>query len=153
MRVIFLDVDGVLITGKLGWNKPDPECVAALNRIIQQADAHIVVSSCWRVGRSVIELRELLSSWGVVGKVIDRTAESQEQRGHEIGKWLLARNKERGDVESFVILDDDQDMTDFMNQLVQTDPQVGLCDEHVKAAGNLLRGAAGNSSTQGPSHD
>lgn len=138
MKVIFLDVDGVLITGKLGWNKPDPECVSALNRLIEKTGAHIVVSSCWRIGREVIELRELLASWGVIGKVIDRTKEFQEQRGYEIGDWLMERDKHRGDVEGFVILDDDADMAGLKNKLVQTDFRTGLQDIHITKATEIL---------------
>lgn len=129
LKIIFLDVDGVLINNKnkKRWDEPDPECVAQLNRVIEATGASIVLSSCWRVGRSVVECRELLAGWGVTGKVIDRTPELHLERGCEIAAWLAAYPR---DVESFVIIDDDKDMVNLLYALVQTDFREGLTPLH-----------------------
>ena len=57
MKVIFLDIDGVLINKASLLNVessyvPDEKCVQQLNELINRTDAKIVVSSCWRIGRS-----------------------------------------------------------------------------------------------------
>ena len=74
MNVIFLDIDGVIITHKYRCMRPDEACVEQLNAITKKTKAMIVVSSCWRLGRTLIELRELLHSWGIAGVILDRTA-------------------------------------------------------------------------------
>ena len=51
MKVLFLDVDGVLNSQRLGT--PDgmrPWCVTQLARIVKESGCKIVVSSTWRAG-------------------------------------------------------------------------------------------------------
>ena len=113
MKIIFLDIDGVLVTQDCicqpGWpHKPDPRCVAALNRLLELSGALIVVSSSWRVGRTRIELCDLLNDWGIIpGHILDRTGHTnfEDKRGDEIRAWLDQRERRRGDVEKFIILD------------------------------------------------
>lgn len=133
MKIIFLDVDGVLINNKNGkhWNQPDSACIAQLNRITDATGAAIVLSSCWRVGRTAVECRELMTGWGVVGKVLGRTGEMAEARGYEIGAWLAAYPRP---VDAFVIIDDDKDMTTFMDHLIRTDFREGLTPFNADAA-------------------
>lgn len=146
MIVIFLDIDGVLITGKRGWKTPGPENVAALNRLIEETGAEIVVSSCWRVGRSVPELAMLLGSWGVKGHVLDRTFADEKTRGQEILTWIHTHPENwpmsiplPTPVEEYVILDDDADMGLLLNHLVQTDPHSGLTQADVDRAIHILK--------------
>jgi hypothetical protein len=126
MKVIFLDVDGVLINRascKIGFGVVDVVCVANLNKILEQTHAVVVVSSCWRIGRTVSELRALFGIWGVNADVVDRTIVNwQWIRGQEITEWL----KEHIDVEKFIILDDDKDMGNLLPYLIQTKFVEGL---------------------------
>lgn len=142
MKVIFLDFDGVLCNHEsisAGYKSrtapeqdpygPHDDCVAALNRIIQETGAVVVVSSTWRKrqNRNAI-MRETLKRWGVVGQVIDCTPILERgafsvQRGTEIQQWLKTV---RVPVTSFVILDDDSDMGQLRHRLVQTVNAVGL---------------------------
>ena len=64
MKVIFLDIDGVLNTHEsattlresfvergadlMGFNRFDKNCVARVNRITDETGAKIVISSSWR---------------------------------------------------------------------------------------------------------
>jgi hypothetical protein len=156
MKVIFLDIDGVLnhqnwyqyryenIDMKLVSNEYpkyefDPKSVECLNWITDATGAKIVVSSTWRLGRTVEELQGLLKSVGVTGEVIDKTPSFgpptrydgsdgkpgyRIPRGCEIEYWLdqqdfqrinwsIAVQKEyakKSKVSNYVILDDDSDM-------------------------------------------
>lgn len=136
-KVIFLDFDGVLINHKSwyvrsgGHATGDPPCVVELNRITDLTGARIVISSSWRIGTSVAELRSILLSWGVTGKVIGKTPrlliESgtlciAQPRGSEIQSWIDKCER----VERFVILDDDSDMGPLTPFLVKTKFETGL---------------------------
>lgn len=74
MKIVFLDIDGVLVNieslkrGSGLRAKAHPDCVNALNKIISETDARIVVSSTWRAG-GVKYMRETLKLWGVEAKV------------------------------------------------------------------------------------
>lgn len=134
MKVIFLDIDGVLINDRsamIGSDLPDQRCVERLNRLLSVTEAVLVISSMWRIGRSVPELQELMSIWGVKAKVVDRTVYNCNwSRGQEILDWL---RRQLG-VESFVILDDTADMNGLTPHLILTNSAVGLTDANVEEA-------------------
>jgi hypothetical protein len=85
VKIIFLDIDGVLTTGRHArflhfqgkrrerWESFDPYAVKWLNELTESTGACLVVSSVWRLGRSVTELREILKANGVIGHVLDKT--------------------------------------------------------------------------------
>jgi hypothetical protein len=150
MKIIFLDFDGVMITLGSWRNKPagdfaraaDPSCVDALNRIISETEARIVVSSSWR-GKFIAPMREHLANWGVKGKVVGVTPRLEREvgslvvaktRGDEIQAWLDSAR----DVESFVILDDEADMAHLAHRLIQTTFELGLTLEHANRAIKML---------------
>ena len=129
MKVIFLDIDGVLVNRKSLMEasgihaKGDESCVAALNRIIGETDANIVVSSTWRTF-GPMKMKDFLHGWGVRARIIDCTPDLSRQegklyiakvRGDEIQAWLDSYT--RYPVESFVILDDDTDMAPWATGL------------------------------------
>ena len=163
MKVIFLDYDGVvnnLIFHKID-GEPDFYCealedycgrdykvndfqaVAWLNKICREFNAKIVVSSTWR-GRD--DYAECLYKAGFKGEVIGRTpflAEHiyHETRGREIKMWL---DDHDGEIEDFIILDDDADMWILKDYLIQTNTYRGLgyeeyqkiCDRWERNNGN-----------------
>ena len=151
MKVIFLDIDGVLTTEITKWSYFDLICVERLKKILDATDAKLVLSSSWRLGfqdwrdkkkvcgKDVIPvLRELLQDNGIEGNLlVDKTpldAFVNKSRGQEIQDYL-ALNRE---VTSFVILDDDNDMEPHINKLVRTSWGDGLLDEHVEQAIKIL---------------
>lgn len=95
MKVLFLDLDGVLCTDKsvadfklpfppdfyipfrMGWDRLDKECIARLNKIIETTEARIVVSSSWRIKCDTDQKFEYiinyLHSEGVKADIFDRT--------------------------------------------------------------------------------
>jgi hypothetical protein len=148
VKVVFLDIDGVL--NSHDWfnvtdtrrDSPeypeshfDPKPVSLLNEITDRTGAVIVVSSTWRLGRSVSELRELLKSVGVTGYVTDKTPHLGGPRGHDIYTWL---QRPTGHVEAYVILDDDSDMDPLARRHVKTTFDHGLTREHAERAVAML---------------
>ena len=148
MKIIFLDFDGPIIplqshtTRRPLERKAWPDAVAALNRITDTTGAKIVVSSNWRMDK-ILDMRKLLTGWGVTGEVIGMTPVRFQQvdkvwtsapRGREIGAYL----KGRKDVESFVILDDDNDMERYEPYLIQTPFETGLTEKDADLAIDML---------------
>lgn len=111
MRVIFLDVDGVLNSDEY-FNKIkdvkiegiereiDVEKIKLLKKAIEKTGAEIVLTSSWRHTRNAQYLKELLLNYNIYA---DSTPFIQNKRGLEIKQWLL----EHSEVENFVILDDE----------------------------------------------
>ena len=157
MKIIFLDIDGVLTLQKSGWKFFDSDCVIALKKVLDNTDANMVLSSCWRHGfidwdengkgcglvhhtQAIRKIQELLKPFDIdPSRLIDKTPDlitpSDNERGEEIDKWLQAHT----DVECFVILDDDSDMAPHMDKLVQTDIDVGMTLENADEAIAILQ--------------
>jgi len=74
---LFVDFDGVLNTNKEAVNEDfRKECVENLNKIILNVpDLRIIISSSWKIGRTLLQLRELLAGAGMVQPhiVVDKT--------------------------------------------------------------------------------
>lgn len=145
MKVLFLDIDGVLNNRTaFGRDNPAsffymaPENVATLLELLRRApDLRIVISSAWRYGRTVPELRRVFERFGLPGKrIVGKTPESKtrEVRGLEVQAWLVGHSK----VKAFVIVDDDQDMAHLTYKLVRTDSKVGLHLHHISSILSIL---------------
>lgn len=150
MKICFLDFDGVLNSGKFlaAQDKKkfpsqrefrdaqiDPDKVELLNQIISASGTKIVISSTWRKLEPLDELKKLLVSKGLIGEIIGITPESCSGiRGEEIQEWL----DDHPDVESFVILDDNQDMAHLLPRLIKTAFSDGLLKKHVNRAIEML---------------
>lgn len=111
MKVIFLDIDGVLNSDEYldkvknsdiqGIEREiDVEKVKLLKRAIDETGARVVLSSSWRYTRNARYLKELLANYEIR---VDSTPYIQDIRGLEIKKWL----SENQGVEDFIILDDE----------------------------------------------
>ncbi len=149
MKVIFLDIDGVLVNtdALLAGRKLDgnvrfaPECVRALNAITEATGAALVISSNWR--RFNKDMFAILAENGVRGQIIGQTPDLGTvrrsgvvvtvDRGREILAWLSLHRPER-----FIILDDEDDMGDLLPRLVQTDYSTGLTESDAQRAIGLL---------------
>ena len=111
MKVIFLDIDGVLNSDEYldkvknsdiqGIERDiDVEKVKLLKRAIDETGARVVLSSSWRYTRNARYIKELLANYEIR---VDSTPYIQDIRGLEIKKWL----SENQGVEDFIILDDE----------------------------------------------
>jgi hypothetical protein len=133
MKIIFLDIDGVLNVMGLGRDQYGSlfhsEFVENLREIIEQTGAKIVISSTWRFAG----LEQMKAMWldrNLPGEVIDITIDCYQlvnegsaefydtvKRGHEIQEWI---DSHKG-IESYVILDDDNDfLTSQRGNFVRT---------------------------------
>jgi hypothetical protein len=145
INIIFLDFDGVLVTTASAFRRRDArevadrDAVEALNYLLGETGARLVVISQWRLDYSEEELRGLLEAWGVQAEMLGVTP-SAETRSEEIQMWL---DEYRGDspIGSFVILDDMTDMGHLAHRLVNTEFETGLTIGHAREALGLMKAA------------
>jgi hypothetical protein len=112
MKVIFLDIDGVLncATTKERWGGfigMSEDKVLLFNRILEETGAYVVLSSTWRHDKDWLET--MFRNGLNIDRFIGRTKDLGGMRGFEINEWL-SRYQENHYIENFVILDDDSDM-------------------------------------------
>lgn len=134
MKIIFIDIDGVLNTFQEirnhGFDYIDPVKVHLLSTIVSATGAELILSSMWRLK---FEDRCLVTAafdeYGM--KLADMTGKNQFSRGNEIQDWLN-ENKHKKQIEDFVILDDDDDVAESVNlrqHWFQTYGDTGLTPE------------------------
>jgi hypothetical protein len=141
MRVLFLDVDGVLNRegfepegdgGLACWI--EAELAARLTALARETDAVLVMSSSWREDGELDELRAELIRAGVAAPLVDVTPVLFGQpRWAEIQAWCIANAPA-----AFAILDDLPDMGPLSAYHVRTDVLVGLDDVAIAAVRALL---------------
>lgn len=144
MKVIFLDIDGVLNHEKhykwlmetdeptplqrvYPYSEFNPESCRLLKEIIWETGAQIVVSSSWRLDGEA-RLNILFKFFGLP-RIYSTTPCLNTARGIEIGAWLAAHPE----VTNYVILDDDEDMNiEQIPFFIKTNPYGSGLDEDVK---------------------
>ena len=139
MKIVFLDIDGVLNVIPQGRDKHGaifhPEFITNLENILNLTGAKIVISSSWRAAG----LEAMQSMWtdrNLPGEVFSITPNmfkydefdkyiGREKRGYEIDVWLNLYPE----VTNYVILDDDTDMLPHqMGNFVQTSNNINHPD-------------------------
>lgn len=156
MNIIFLDIDGVLnsqvffektlltsknpktelknqvrkgIIERLEFYRKQicPERMAWLNKLCEETDSVIVVSSTWRKNKTIEELQEILNYAGAKFKVVGLTPVCAcRMRGCEIRSWLDQNGRDYLPYD-YVIIDDDSDMLLWQQgHFFQTDGYSGL---------------------------
>ena len=160
VKIIFLDVDGVLNSmagtykrqarlGRKGDDSIYEDHVDVLKWIIEYTDAKIVVSSTWRLHAGIEGMQDYLEPFGISRETIIGVTPSvfeevdhptrpgyRKYRGEEIHEWF-ERTKDQIEVESFVILDDESDMTRYIKNLVKTKYDYGLT--HLEGANAICQ--------------
>ena len=139
-KIIFLDVDGVLVTTKsmehwcdeFGCHSFDPQAVRVLNQIVYRTGAEIVLSSTWRFLHNKDEFNELASQSNLHYPIIEYTP-FFGHRNNEIKKWL----SNNPDVADYLVIDDEDLSLDF-EKFIRTEIQSGLNPNHLNDAVRIL---------------
>lgn len=157
VRVVFLDIDGVLNSerffeahpwpeGASWWSESalDPRAVAQLDRLLRASGAAVVLSSSWRKRVTLDELNGWLTGLGLSRPIVDatprlyRTADGvRPTRGDEIAAWMAAAPEA---IEAFIVLEDEEPLGALEARCVRTDPRDGLTERAVDGAIALLAG-------------
>jgi hypothetical protein len=112
MKVLFLDIDGVINHHGANWKTDhwplDPYCAFLVGKIKLDTDCEVVLSSSWRVhpeGTAEVEKRVV----PLLGKTPPswylKETNHHSRRGEEIQKWLDSHPE----VTCYAILDDEAD--------------------------------------------
>lgn len=164
MKVIFLDIDGVLNSKQ--WNEShqkeieggkliDSTTVRLLAEIVQQTGSLIILHSGWRfwldeslqaIRKESENLLNLLEENGLsiyamtpdlTTEEIRRTKEFGRVKAKEILLWL----EQNENVESWIVLEDLDLLNDRVrNRQVQTNSEYGMTQEDVEIAIKMLNG-------------
>ena len=153
MKVLFLDIDGVLNTKywytQMDRNTPkdkygyafDPNSVANLKRSVEDTGAEIVISSSWKC-MGLSQMEDMWRDRNLPGRIIGITPNSVSDemllnadidsielfhiRGEEIKEWLMKHAKR---VSSYAIIDDmDNMLPEQQSHFVQSNPEVGITE-------------------------
>jgi hypothetical protein len=152
--LVFLDIDGVLncevfyhtASEDEKWNNISPFRIRLLNELCEKTNAKIVISSSWRMGKSIKHFQSLFDSLGgnfeVIGKTPNlKNGEVTIPRGVEINEWIKLCIKEEyfGEIAedfqhtlNYVILDDDSDM------LLHQEKNFFHCDNYSGLTPNII---------------
>lgn len=143
-KLVFLDVDGVLhaVQGRDIFTN-----VPAFSRLIRATGAQVVLSSAWRLNerymahlnaelmrnglKPVIGTTGVASRGGLFGLLGGVEASPAEERVQEIREWLELYGQP-GD--RWLVLDDLDMMVSFGEQLILTDPHMGLSESDANQA-------------------
>lgn len=165
MKIIFLDIDGVLNSSDYGKSESylmetlgmsdaeimliahhthlDPQGIQILNDLVKRSGAEVVLSSTWRAKYSPEEMTKMLKDRGAEFEIKTSTPmlfgkiSSRIPRGKEIAHFLKMLEEQP---EAFVILDDHDDMLHLKTNLVQTKFKTGLTKDDVEKALKILNG-------------
>lgn len=122
MKIIFIDIDGVLATAPCWSMKTDnkwdaypfdKKAVKVLNKILEQTGAEMVLSSDWKYHYTMDQIKEIFLEFnGVIKAPFDTTpmlptsgADLEGGRIGEINLWLK-ENKEKLNITNWVAIDD-----------------------------------------------
>jgi hypothetical protein len=136
MKIVFLDIDGVLNSTKTENSRKfpyivDPELLERLKSLLAATGAQVVLSSTWRydpVGLLAAKFHGI--------PLIDATPDLPEKpRRDEIRQWI----SEHHGVDRFIVIDDEDDELDDL-PLFQPSNKIGLDQEIIDGATAYLNG-------------
>lgn len=141
MKLIFLDIDGVLTTPGNNWHF-NKECVDNLIELIRSCDAKIVVCSSWRESTLEQTLRYLPAK--LREHIIAQTPDiPNEDKGKEVQSYIHQHPSQLAMLEDeYIIIDDDPaSYMPFQRSmhLVTTDMAQGFTREDMQKAERILK--------------
>lgn len=166
MKLIFLDIDGVLnsniymssdeyltecnslgiipigreVMDKAHHLHIDPSAMKLLNVLVDRSEAKVILSSTWRIKYSLAEMNLMFQKRGAKFQITGVTPGkmSWRPRGMDIAEYLSSLKKEGEVPESFVILDDIDEFSRLKDYFVQTSDDTGITQENVDQALKIL---------------
>lgn len=153
MSLLFLDIDGVL--NGHDWSDQAKscllrkDCIKNLNKILENCEPAIVLSSAWRymIAGGALTLQGfeyLLRTHGVSEKInivdITPSDENIPDRGEQITKWLEENSSFGKAKKHYVVVDDlDLGISAEGHPFIQTDGEVGLTETDADRIIELLK--------------
>lgn len=144
-NIMFLDIDGVLNSqlfflekekekekheNKEQWaaSMMCSERIQWLNELCKECNMKVVISSSWRITRTIEELVVIFKLAGATFEIISKTGVCESRtRGVEIKQWIDKYIDEPSFYKNYVILDDDSDMLlNQANNFFHVDGYAGL---------------------------
>lgn len=126
MKIIFLDIDGVLTSARTGWMNWDIYATTFLKWVCVKADVKIVISSTWRCNRNrqffvdIFGEEVIHEDWKTPWNLMNLEIRC---RGHEIQLWL----NQHPEIDKYLIIDDDSDMLEEqLSNLLLTNTYNGI---------------------------
>ena len=152
MKLIFLDIDGVLNNTKdvkkyrmfiKGERRVliDIEPFVYFKKLLKEIeeeklDIRVVISSSWRLGTTASDWKKLFKHYFNDDKIImGRTLHLECDRGLEILNFLQMLDEKKETVEDYVVVDDDiEDIIDYVGKkrIVKTSIKRGLTNKDVR---------------------
>lgn len=141
MKLLFLDIDGVMTSNEQAHEKRDSGllypfskgCVDALNEILRTKKVKIIITSSWRTVFDVEKQCRIFRENGVIQVPYRATVDlGYEDRSAEIKQWLRNKN-----IEGFVILDD-MEVPGFRHNFLRIKPGEGLTRSHIPLINQIL---------------
>lgn len=151
MKIIFLDVDGVLNNKDTkaltpgGWLGVSKTLVKRLQRVAAATGAKVVLTSTWKDANK-LELDYLYKKLNFC-KPIAFTKENENKGSFYRGSGIIDYLMEHQNIEQFVILDDhlfDFEEQSLLDHFVLTNGRVGLTEENTEQAIRILEGILNN---------
>lgn len=141
MKLLFLDIDGVLTNNKLVYNNSNSDliypfsksCVEALNIILKSHRLKIILTSSWRNVFDVDKQCRIFKE----NNLRQMPAGTTKDLGYENRYQEIALYLENKKVDTFVILDD-MEIKGFENNFVWINPAYGLTTNHIAVINKIL---------------
>lgn len=158
MKILFIDIDGVLVPDKCKylnhlrpksmkdldhWCYFDPFAVSFLNAVFENDHTlHGVIHSTWKKFYSADELQKMFEVSGCKFRwhndMITHTVSTKfDSRWDDIENWLLQHVEVKR--QNFAIIDDAKPSANLKNRSVRTNEQTGISDKNCERLLNLLQ--------------
>ena len=144
MQVLFLDIDGVLVTAQPG--KFHDDLIQALARVVRGSGCEIVLSSDWRSrAEGLAIVAQHLENAGLRLLGATRPTVADGERPQEIADWIRDQTKTTRPVTHYVVIDDRSLLRErggeyMQGHFVQTRLIRGLTAEKADEALAILEG-------------
>lgn len=132
MKVVFLDIDGVVCLHKTkkDWNDDeifDADCCRRLKEMMQETKSKLVLSSSWRLfPESRRYMLKQFKQFGITKEDFVGITPLLDERGQEV----LAYLKKHSEIDSFIALDDEMYYCEKFpyDRLILTETDTGITE-------------------------